>query len=137
MRKTVKEILGVLLWSPTKEREINEHRAWILQSTDKELDEYIQLTTADPILHPMALAERQRRYFRHWTRFWGFIVAFFAMVFAAIAAWPVIRLWIPTSPPSNKDSSFQQPLSNSTPVKPATSQTSPPAIFVNTNLLKK
>src|SRR5256885_13009464 len=37
----------------------------------------------------------ERMHRRHWTVFWGFLIAFITMVFAAIAAWPVIREWLP------------------------------------------
>jgi hypothetical protein len=62
----------------------------------------------------------------HWSVTPGFWVAFAAMVFAAIAAWPVIREWLPGSAPSNKGSGFQPPQSQAGPASPATNKTSQP-----------
>src|SRR2546429_5541654 len=60
----------------------------------------------------------------HWTLTPGFIVGFLAMIFAAIAAWPVIREWLPNERPLNKAANFQQLQSNSAAAKFQTSQTS-------------
>lgn len=138
MPKTLQEILN----TPCSSEEV--HRAWILECTDEQLDEYILNTGGNERLHRMALAERQKRHFKHlskphWTMTPGFMVAFLAMVFAAIAAWPVIQRWIPASQPLNKDSNFQPPQSNSASVTPPKTQISPPATNAapDTNLLKK
>jgi hypothetical protein len=75
----------------------------------------------------------------HWTVTPSFIVLLLTMIFAAIAAWPVIREWIPNSLPARKGSSFLLPQSNSAPVTPALPQTSTPAIYAapNTNRNEK
>ena|ERR1017187_5350014 len=41
----------------------------------------------------------------HWTVSPGFWVAVLAMIFAAIAAWPVIREWFQPAPPANTNPS--------------------------------
>ena len=64
----------------------------------------------------------------HWSLTPGFIVIFVTMIFAAIAAWPVIREWFPKHEPAKTSSGFQSPISNSTPAIPAVPQTSAPAI---------
>jgi hypothetical protein len=124
----------------------NEHRSWIIESTDEQLDEYILRTSNSNSvgLHRMALAERERRQFNHlkkphWTMTPGFIVGFLAMVFAAIAAWPVIRQWIPTSQPAHKAASSQSLQSNLVPAILPALQITPSATNAtpNTNLLKK
>jgi len=139
MPKTLQEILN----TPDVG---NEHRSWIIESTDEQLDEYILRTSNSNSagLHRMALAERNKRQFNHlkkphWTMTPGFIVGFLAMVFAAIAAWPVIQRWIPASQPLNKDSNSRPPQSNSVSVTPPEKQISPPATNAapNTNLLMK
>lgn len=136
MRKTVREILMT-----SDDREIP---AWIIEATDAELDDFIFCTSSIPARHNVGLAERSKRQFNqlkkpHWSLTWGFIVAFLAMVFAAIAAWPVIREWIQCAPPTNKGANSPQLQSNSVPVMPVKTQTSPPSIYAapNTNLLKK
>ena len=63
----------------------------------------------------------------HWTMTPGFVVILLTMIFAAIAAWPVIREWFPVSQPANKAASFPPPQSNSTPAITATQQMSPVA----------
>jgi hypothetical protein len=107
MRKSVKEILET--WTVNLNTENTEHRDWILEATDDELDEYILGQIRNPSFREMALAERGKRHFKHlskphWTttpNFWltvvAVIVAFLSMIFAAIAAWPVIREWIQSS----------------------------------------
>jgi hypothetical protein len=74
----------------------------------------------------------------HWTVKPGFVVIFLTMVFAAIAAWPVIREWIPDFRLSGKAASFQPQQSNSAPVIPTGQRTSPvaPASTRGTNYPK-
>ena len=45
----------------------------------------------------------------HWSVTPGFIVGVLAMLFAAIAAWPVVREWFQASPPAHTDSSSPPP----------------------------
>jgi cytoskeletal protein RodZ len=108
------------------------HVAWQLKASDDELDEYISRMPPTLNVHKMARAERERRHFKrvstpHWTMTPSFFVAFIAMIFAAIAAWPVIREWFQSAPPANKAANSQPPQSNSTPVTPPKTQTLPPA----------
>jgi hypothetical protein len=144
MQRSVKEILGIQTSVSFPQTGIEEHRKWILSATDEQLDEYISETALNPHVHPFALAERQKRHFKHlskphWTTTPVFIVGFFAMVFAGIASWPVIQGWIRSSQPANKDASSQPQQSNSVPAKPKASQIVPPATNAaqSTNLLNK
>jgi len=45
----------------------------------------------------------------HWSLTPALIVAVLTMLLAAIAAWPVIRVWILPSPPVHINSNFQSP----------------------------
>ncbi|MGD0260855.1 MAG: hypothetical protein ABSD29_13645 [Verrucomicrobiota bacterium] len=65
----------------------------------------------------------------------GFVVIFLTMICAAIAAWPVIRDWIPAFRPAGIAASFQMQQSNSAPVIPTGQKTSsvPPAAIQGTN----
>jgi len=47
----------------------------------------------------------------HWSLTPSFIVILLTMLFAAIAAWPIIRAWFQPSPSVNINSSFQSPQS--------------------------
>ena len=51
----------------------------------------------------------------HWTITPAFIVGVLAMLFAAIAAWPIVREWFQSVPHAHTDSSLQSPSSNSVP----------------------
>jgi hypothetical protein len=62
----------------------------------------------------------------HWTATPNFWVAVLAMIFAAIAACPVVREWFQPSAPSHKAASSQPPQSNSVPLTLPTSTTSSP-----------
>jgi hypothetical protein len=62
MPKTVQEILRMQYGNPNLE---SEHRDWIREATDEQLDEYILCVSGNRLLSPMALAERQRRHFKH------------------------------------------------------------------------
>ena len=134
MPKSLQEMLN--------ESDGEKHRVWIIECTNEQLDEYI-LCMANGKLNAIAVAERTKRQLNrlsepHWTITPGFVIGVLAMVFAAIAAWPVIREWLPAALPSNTSANSPPPQSNSAPVKLTTSQTSPPVIYVapDTNLLK-
>jgi hypothetical protein len=82
----------------------------------------------------------------HWSLPWTFwvtvsilIVSLASMVFAAIAVWPIVREWFPSSPPAHKDSSSQPPQLNLAPLRPVKTQISLPATNVapNTNFLNR
>ena len=62
----------------------------------------------------------------HWTLTPSFWVALAAMIFAAIAAWPVIQEWFRRAEPVHKVASSPPQQSNSTPSKSTTVQTLPP-----------
>jgi hypothetical protein len=107
-----------------------EHREWVKNAPDDELDEYILLTVGNPSRHDLGKTERDKRHFKHlskphWTSTPVFIVGFLAMIFAGIAAWPVVRDWLPAAQPVHKDSSFQSPQSNSEAMKPVALETTP------------
>jgi hypothetical protein len=72
----------------------------------------------------------------HWTLTPSFAVIVLTMIFAAIAAWPVIREWFPSSQPASKAASFQPLQSNSTPASLTATQTPPTmsAVIHGTNL---
>jgi Fe2+ transport system protein B len=63
----------------------------------------------------------------HWTMTPGFVVVLLTMIFAAIAAWPVIREWLPDFQPVSKAASSQSQQSNSPPAPIAAQQMSLPA----------
>ena len=74
-------------------------RAWLKAAPLKDVEGFIDGSSPTNSVHQHAIAERDKRYHEllrkpHWTLTPGFWVAFAAMVFAAIAAWPVIREWI-------------------------------------------
>jgi hypothetical protein len=76
-----------------------ESRKLILELGDEQLDELINNTSASNNLWEYALQERRKREFKatqklHPVVWWSFGVAAISMVFAAIAAWPVIELWL-------------------------------------------
>jgi hypothetical protein len=80
--------------------------------------------------------ELQRRYLEkavhqiskpHWTLTPAFWVAVAAMLFAAIAAFPVIQGWLLSSPPVSKAASSQQQQSQSKLPLPTEAKTLPPA----------
>lgn len=75
----------------------------------------------------------------HWTVNPGFLVISLTMIFAAIAAWPVVREWIPAFRPAVKAAGFQPQQSNSVPAQPQAQQTSPvaPAAIQGTNQPKR
>jgi hypothetical protein len=102
---------------------------------DKKIDELLRIIcdrVPDALDHQHALVEIRRREHQdqnnkaekrheqiharlidlkkpHWSLTPVFIVTTLAMLFAAIAAWPVIREWIQSSPPMHISSSSQSP----------------------------
>lgn len=56
----------------------------------------------------------------------GFWVSVATMIFAAIAAWPVIREWFQDSPTVGKAANSQRPQSQQAPLLPLTSKHLPP-----------
>src|SRR5580704_8714416 len=100
MHQSAKDILAVK--DPTRKTQ----RDWLRETaTKKDIDEFLALTGDSEAFQSMALSELQRRHANkkpHWTMTPGFIVMIITMVFAAIAAWPVIRQWIPASQPASK-----------------------------------
>jgi hypothetical protein len=78
-----------------------KHREWLTDETRTiaELDEYLAHFSHLAEFHRMASAVRERMARKpHWTITPAFIVGLLAMIFAAIAAWPVIRDWFPKTP---------------------------------------
>lgn len=131
-RKTPEEILRVDFnvldhnaSYPVKSPECFE---WLATASVRELREIIKRTLPNTGWHTQASVElRLRLAEKHWTVLWGFIIAVLTMVFAGIAAWPVIRDWFQSAPPASKDASSPPPQSNSTPTTPPTSQKAQPA----------
>lgn len=127
MPRTLKELLAS---NPSpSDAEIHE---WITTATDDDLKAFLPMFVHNKRLYTHAktiLEDRRHRELKqpHWTLTPGFIIAFLAIVFAAIAAWPVIRDWLPKPEPAHKASSFQSPQSNSAPGILATNRTSKPA----------
>jgi hypothetical protein len=100
---------------------------------DEELERIIR---TDSPFHTAASHEWQKRQQKraidklstpHWTTTPAFWIAVFAMLFAAIAALPVIRGWFPSSPPANKAANSQPQQSQSELPSLAKPKTSPPA----------
>jgi hypothetical protein len=135
MPKTVQEML-------TMQMSDVEHRAAIFELTDTDLDAYI-LSQGNARYNAIAVELRNKRRFDilskpHWSLKWGFIVAFLAMVFAGIAAWPIIQSWIQSSSPSNKAASFQPPQSNSeSATSPVLKIAEPSTNAAQTNILNR
>jgi len=84
------------------------------QLTDKELQEKLKSDTPGSLERSQTLAEIDQRALHaaiqkltkpHWTLTPSFWVALAAMVFAAIAAYPVIRDWLRPAPPARTNSS--------------------------------
>lgn len=67
----------------------------------------------------------------HWTLTPAFCVTVAAMLFAAIAAWPVIQGWFQSSRPAGKAASSQQQQSQSTPSLPTAAKMSASSDFPN------
>ena len=90
--------------------------------TDEELIG-ITVHPLNNVIHKKAKAELLKRQIQrenerhidlkkpHWSLTPSFIVILLTMLFAAIAAWPVIRSWFQPSPSVNINSSFQSPQS--------------------------
>jgi hypothetical protein len=122
MRETVKELL-------TRNPPEQEVANWLGSATVEELEDFIvnawKYATPQmaPLVRQAQLMLRRKIAKPHWSVTPGFWVALAAMVFAAIAAWPVIREWLPGSAPSNKGSGSQPPQSQSAPASPTTNKT--------------
>jgi hypothetical protein len=123
MAKTAKELIA----SGVTYHSLKE---WLAEAPISELDEFIKLAPSQGLEGSTDLVEAtlhrkaaQAALRPHWSITPGLIVGFLAMIFAAIAAWPVIQGWLPTAPPLNKAASFQSPQSNSVPATAPTSKT--------------
>lgn len=76
----------------------DEIREWFRVAPLEELEGFIAQSSPNLTIHKRAIVERDRRYATmarkpHWTITPGFIIAVLAMIFSAIAAWPVIQSW--------------------------------------------
>lgn len=90
MSKTLKEILNCA---------DDEIREWLRTASLEDVEGFIAGSSPVHSIHRHAINERDRRYALrarepHWTVTPGLIIGFLAMVFAAIAAWPVVREWL-------------------------------------------
>jgi hypothetical protein len=150
MPKSVQEILV----TPTILGGIIEHRDWILEATDEQLDEYILHTASNQFLYPMAVSERQRRHFKHlsnaakphWTltpTFWisvGVLIVSLAILTVAMLSWLFPKTPpIPNDKPAISMTNFVSIPTNSPQTKATTNQTLPPAIYTmpGTNILNR
>jgi hypothetical protein len=84
---------------------VQEFTDWIRTANDKELreinvDTRFQAGTTGWIIQQELQARAVRR--GHWTLTPAFVIGFLTMIFAAIAAWPIVRDWIST-PVAKKD----------------------------------
>jgi hypothetical protein len=136
-RKTVKELIAA-------DNGI-EIRDWITSASIPELKEFIHTAgrwvkygTFNDLARAeleIRLAEASER--THWTVTPGFIVGVLAMVFAGIAAWPIVREWFQSAPSANTVSSSPPPQSNSVPVILPAPKTSAPLVGDSTSLTVK
>ena len=70
----------------------------VIGLSDAELEEYLNIVPAGHLLRIVAYEELSRRRLRsiaagHWTTTPAFWVTVAALIFAMIAAWPVLRGW--------------------------------------------
>src|SRR3990170_3769489 len=101
----------------------------ILKMSDAELEKYLDSAAFGTMGRNHAFEELTRRRLRsiskpHWTLTPAFWVIVATMIFASIAAWPVIRDFFQASPPASKAASSLQQQSQSTPSSLPTSKTS-------------
>src|SRR5437868_2695162 len=114
MAQTLKDVLAR---NPSDEEFIE----WMQTATNEELNSCrsiyattrLKLSTAAQSILEMRRHHDLKK--PHWTITPGFWIGFAAMVFAAIAAWPVIHDWLPKPEPAHKAASSQSLQSNSTP----------------------
>lgn len=102
----------------------------ISEMSDGDLEKYLDSSAFGSMNRHLALEELTRRRLRsiskpHWTLTPAFWVIVATMIFAAIAAWPVIRGFFETSPPVSKAASSLQQQPPSTPSPLTTSHESP------------
>lgn len=96
------------------------------------LDEVVPQTLKEVILEEISLRKHREELAAlkepkiHWSVTPGFWVGFAAMVFAGIAAFPVVYSWFQVSLPASKDSNSLQPQSSLDPTTPAILQTNLP-----------
>jgi len=101
----------------------------ISKMSDGDLEKYLDSAAFGSMNRHLALEELTRRRLRsiskpHWTLTPAFWVIVATMIFAAIAAWPVIRDFFKAFPPASKAASSLQPQPPSTPSPLTTSQKS-------------
>lgn len=113
---------------PTDDQIIN----WLPEATIPEIQDILRQLTRRGRVHAVAmaalhvrLAELQKQ--PHWSVTPGFIVGCLAMVFAGIAAFPIIRSWLPPAPIADKSAIVQSPRLGSAQPSPASNKPSPPA----------
>src|SRR5262245_53671129 len=118
-RKTPHEIL--------LSQDSTEIHAWHVSATIDELHTYLRGVARHSTLADHArdaldikLAALARK--PHWTTAPMFWVTVLALIFAALAAWPVIRGWTQPAPSAHTDSNYQPQQPNSKPTLPPSSQ---------------
>jgi cytoskeletal protein RodZ len=97
--------------------------------SDSELEEILDRVGFRNMDRELINQELTRRRLRsmskpHWTLTPAFWIAVAAMIFAAIAAWPVIQGWILSSPIADKAATVQPQQSQSTEPSPNKAKTS-------------
>src|ERR1700730_14353231 len=105
MSKTLKEIRNCA---------DDEIREWLRTASLEDVEGFIAGSSPVHSIHRHAINERDRRYALqarepHWTVTPGFIIGFLAMVFAAIAAWPVVREWLLQRPAAHMNRAVPSP----------------------------
>jgi hypothetical protein len=90
--------------SPEVQKALNmdqqQMRGWLRAFKDDELDEFIENCSAASTAWQYGIAARERRSGDrlarpHLVAYWALVVAILSMIFAGIAARPVIRSWLP------------------------------------------
>lgn len=94
----------------------------IKSMSEEDLEKYLDTAEYDTIGRDLAMQELMRRRLRliskpHWTLTPGFWVILLAMIFAAIAAWPVIRDFFREPQAAGKAANSPQQQLQSTPSK--------------------
>jgi hypothetical protein len=151
MPKTVDEILREPDYGST-------HRAWIVEATDEQLDEYIMRISGYEKLHRMASSEREKRHFNHlnkphWTLTPTFGISVGIFIISGLILAVAVLSWmfpreprkeIPISQPATVNQSTSTYIAtsvsaptNSPPMKAVIQQTPSPAIYElpHTNIL--
>ncbi|HEY5297841.1 MAG TPA: hypothetical protein VIK59_07935 [Verrucomicrobiae bacterium] len=138
-RKTVKELIA------PDNVDVVEIRDWITSASIPELKEFIHTAgrwtkysiLSDRAREEIAIRAAEASERTHWTVTPGFIVGVLAMVFAGIAAWPIVREWFHSAPFANTVYSSPPPQTNLAPVILPAPKTSASQVRDSTSLIIK